>query len=442
VSTKEIVYTERCRFMRILVEPSGYSSPLLNVGDIAMQQVILTRLAQTWPEAEIEVLTLSPDAFPYYAPNVRPLSTFGRQLWLSGMLRNRRIPKRLQLLMTSLLQTHPGIQQFLSNLWLKMLPSRWAREVDRFLQSARSADILVICGMGGVTDSFDLFALNLLDTVKLVKQNGKSLVLMFGQGFGPVAEKSVLFNAAREIMPMVDFIGLRESRASVPLLRRFGVDPGRVFVTGDDALELAVQHRSRELGTGIGVNVRVALYSEVTDAHVQQLGVSLRRFASPRSIPFIPLPCSAHPEEPDDEFIRLVLGGTTLTERSDRVTPEEMIAGLHKCRITVVGSYHAAIFALAQGVPVIGIYRSAYYRDKFLGLAHMFGPAVMPLDLADQDWSTCIGSRMADAWEMAPTIRLQLQSTTEKFLRDGRTAFEQARELVDTHLHEMKNSLL
>ena len=396
-----------------------------------MQQTALARLAQRWPSSRIDVLTDNPEQFPFYAANVKPLSTLGRRLWLFGMLRNRRVPERLQRLESNLLQANPEVRRFLSNFRLRALPSHLAREVKSFLESTRNADVLVVCGMGGVADVFDLYALDLLDSIKLVKQNGKSIVLMLGQAFGPIAEDGVLFKSARAIMPTVDLVGLRESRASAPLLQRLGVDSSRIVSTGDDALEVAVHKRSADLGTGIAVNIRVAPYSAVTLKHVELLAVSMQRFTSSKSIPLLPLPCSAYIEEDDAAFIRVIAGGSAKITNPGNVTPESMIAQLHQCRIAVLGSYHAAVFALAQGVPVIGLYRSAYYRDKFMGLAHLFGSGVIPIDLSEPDWPVILESRLLDAWNNAPVLRPQLQSIADEHLRKGRNAFQDACRMVE-----------
>jgi polysaccharide pyruvyl transferase WcaK-like protein len=44
-----------------------------------------------------------------------------------------------------------------------------------------------------------------------------------------------------------------------------------------------------------------------------------------------------------------------------------------RCRVVVTGSYHAGVFALAQGIPVVATAASRYYHDKFSGLADLFG---------------------------------------------------------------------
>ncbi len=420
--------------MRILVEPSGYPSPLRNVGDIAMQRTALTRLAQAWPGATIEVLSDSPEHFPFYAENVKPLSTLGRRLWLSGPMRNRRVPEWLQRWGNNLLWSYPEVRQQVSKFRLHALPSHYSKAVTSFLHTMSDVDVLVVCGMGGVTDAFELYALDLLETINKVKENGKSIVLMLGQAFGPIAEGTVLYEAARKTLPAIDFIGLRESRASEPLLKALGVDPSRVMVTGDDALEIAVQNRLNESGNGIGVNVRVAPYSEVNRKDIESLGSVLQRISAQRSVDLIPIPCSTYSEEDDSAFIQLAVNRSIKTQTPDLVTPEYMIGQLQRCRVAVLGSYHAAVFALAQGIPVVGIYRSPYYRDKFLGLAHMFGPGVVPINLAEEDWTSSLESKVFALQQVAPDLRQELHGIADELLRTGRETFRQITAIVNKRL--------
>src|ERR1700733_2477511 len=66
--------------VRLLVEPSDYL--LRNVGDMAMMQIAIERLAALWPDAAIQVLTDDPQTLRKLCPRALPLSSEGRQLWL------------------------------------------------------------------------------------------------------------------------------------------------------------------------------------------------------------------------------------------------------------------------------------------------------------------------------------------------------------------------
>ena len=90
---------------------------------------------------------------------------------------------------------------------------------------------------------------------------------LFGQGLGPIAHPE-LWQRASDVLPLVTLIGVRESRASVPLLSSLGVNPANIAVTGDDAVELAFsalggRAKPASEASTIGVNVRVAAYAEI-----------------------------------------------------------------------------------------------------------------------------------------------------------------------------------
>ena len=67
-----------------------------------------------------------------------------------------------------------------------------------------------------------------------------------------------------------------------------------------------------------------------------------------------------------------------------------MIRQIQRCRLVVTGSYHAGVFALASGIPVVGLAKSSYYRDKFLGLADMFAVGCETVTLDESDCPTSL----------------------------------------------------
>ena len=52
-----------------------------NMGDIAMLQVAVVRLASLWPNARIEVLTESASDLARYCPGAKPLPRAGCSCW-------------------------------------------------------------------------------------------------------------------------------------------------------------------------------------------------------------------------------------------------------------------------------------------------------------------------------------------------------------------------
>jgi colanic acid/amylovoran biosynthesis protein len=286
--------------------------------------------------------------------------------------------------------------------------------------------------MGGITDTFEQYALDLLDTIALVKENGKAFVAMLGQGFGPIDDRTFLAERAREILPLVDFIALREPRASLPLLKRMNVDLSHVNVTGDDALGIASRGRGSVLGNCLGINLRMASYSNVTIEFLTQLRQVILPFARARGVTLRPLPSSLYIEEADSNSI------AGLTEGYERICignvtePETLTRQVRDCRIAIVGSYHAGVYALAQGVTIVGLYNSDYYRDKFLGLEALFGVGVFPVDLSVPDWTTNLIIKANEAWDTAPACRLPLIEAADRQIESGWKAYNKLRALVDS----------
>ena len=65
--------------------------------------------------------------------------------------------------------------------------------------------------------------------------------------------------------------------------------------------------------------------------------------------------------------------------------PAEVMREISKCRLVITGSYHAGVFALAMGIPVIALIASEYYVDKFYGLQMQFGNGLEMVDLSRAD---------------------------------------------------------
>ena len=106
--------------------------------------------------------------------------------------------------------------------------------------------MLLICGAGGFYDGCRAWNLEILDLVEAAIQRNTP-VAMLGQGFGPLSDPLVLKRAAK-ILPLVNFITLRGGRGSFAILRSLGIPESKVQTTGDEALELAYESRSKEPG--------------------------------------------------------------------------------------------------------------------------------------------------------------------------------------------------
>lgn len=424
--------------MRILIDNGSYL--MVNQGDIAMLQVAVARLRTLWPEAALTVVTHEPEALAKYCPDVEPLTLRQRYDWyrlwrLSGRFyhkRPARVSHRWLRMDRYIWRGLPVLGQAWSRLRRRQSPSRAdIAEINAFLSALFAADLVVASGGGYIMDGFRHHAGAVLDTLETAQQLGKPTA-MFSQGLGPVQYPS-LRAKAKAVFPKVDLIALRERPAGLPFLVSLGVSPDRIVITGDDSIELAYRERAARPGAGIGISLRTSWYSEVDSRLIEMVRLVVHSAARRYGAPLIPVPISFHQDESDvDTICRLISG---FNHTSDEVrhlnTPAKVIEQAGQCRMVVTGCYHAAVFALAQGIPAVGLARSAYYRNKFMGLADQFGPGCQVLTLDDDHFQENLEAAIDRAWQSADQIRPVLLGAAAYQIEAGRAAYQHLGELVE-----------
>ncbi len=299
-----------------------------------------------------------------------------------------------------------------------------------YLDILGSADLVLATGMGGITDVFPEYAYDLLETLDSARRSG-SVTVMMGQGIGPIDDRD-LRRYAGGVLRRVDLIALREARAGRPLLEQgLHVDGTIITTTGDDAIELACCRAPEQLGTNIGVNLRVSYYSGVTEVIATAIGDELRRVAERTSATLVPIPISTVAEEDDRGAIeRYVTGATSDGPSRSALGVDDVLAVITGCRVVVTGSYHAAVFALSMGVPAVGLAATRYYVDKFLGLADQFGVGCAVVDVTDERGPAEVGDRVTELWRTADDVRPLLRAAAARQLADGRGAYSRVQALV------------
>jgi polysaccharide pyruvyl transferase WcaK-like protein len=395
---------------------------------MAMMHVAISRLATLWPHASIRVFTQDPYLLSKFCPKGSPVSasppwgtsTISLPQWIRPEARrflfgNDSAPRRL----VSLLKR------------LRTIPLALRSELPaEVLEEIITADVMVVTGMGGITDAFPEFALGLLKRIEAALRCNK-LVIMFGHGIGPLQDAE-LRSLAMAILPYVAFISLREGRSGVPLLRSLGVAPEHIMVTGDDAIEMAVCSQTARVGKSLGVNLRAATYAAVDAPFIAQCGAVLRTVAKTHAVRMVPVPISMVPGEEDANTIRQLMSGSSDPPDAgiDIDSPLMVIGQIKSCRVIFTGSYHAAVFALSSGVPAVCLARSAYYCDKFLGLAEQFGIGCEVVLGTQIDWPTKLTDALERAWRSADEVRPQLFAAANRQVKLSREAYQRAYELV------------
>jgi polysaccharide pyruvyl transferase WcaK-like protein len=152
--------------------------------------------------------------------------------------------------------------------------------------------------------------------------------------------------------------------------------------------------------------------------------------------PLIPVPISRVPGEEDARTIHRLIAeedapieGIVAMLQID--TPFKVIEQLKQCRVAIVGSYHAAVFALSLGIPAIGLARSTYYLHKFAGLADCFGTGCKMVQLDDPQWPSQLTEAIARSWESAEQIRPQLWDAAGRQVERSHLAYQTVYELVN-----------
>ena len=154
----------------------------------------------------------------------------------------------------------------------------------------------------------------------------------------------------------------------------------------------------------------------------------------------IPVPISRVAGEEDAVTIRQLMIGYPyiLDNGEDLDTQSKVIEQVSRCRIVVTGSYHAAVFALAQGIPTIGLANSDYYFDKFFGLADQFGAGCEVISLSDVQLSKKLALAVKRTWESAESIKPQLLKAAARQVTLSRAAYKQVSEMVLSHQVAMR----
>lgn len=293
-------------------------------------------------------------------------------------------------------------------------PSGWREAVQW-------ADVVVASGGGYVTDTWWWHGSAVLSVLRAAQRLDKPTA-MFGQGLGPLTHR-LLRRQARSVLPRLVVLALRGAVSGEPLAASLGVPADAVVVTGDDALEMVDAALPVIAGDAIGVNVRVAGYAGVDDATAGSVGEVVARFAIEHDAAAVVLPVALFAGSSDVRATQRVLAGRVVAQTIDVQSPSDLAIAVGRCRVVVTGSYHAAVFALASGVPVVGLSGSAYYDVKFTDLAGLFPGATWQVRLGEPDTERALASALDAAWKAAPRIRAEVQARARQQVEAGRAAY-------------------
>jgi polysaccharide pyruvyl transferase WcaK-like protein len=434
---------------RIVIQNGEYW--MVNKGDLAMLDVTVRRVRERWPNARIGVMTSAPLLLSAFQPEAEPIIHGGRGdwprngmigriaagvgphvcgplmvAWLNAQHRPRRLARRIRRAFDARFRRMAPAPAYPDE--GRSEPARVQQEIPL---AVRDASLVLAMGGGYLADVDPDQTKRTLDLLGYAAEAGIPAA-MVGQGLGPI-ENEALLARAEQVLPRVDLISLRESQRGPKLLADLGVPEDRMLVTGDDAIELAADVRRAELGSDLGICLRIADYSPVGDETRAAVRGAVQAAARDFGASLVPLIISEFRSEDRRSTLPLVAGFPDVVPPLGRyVGPRDVAARVSRCRVLVTGAYHLAVFALTQGIPVVGLTASRYYDDKLRGLADMFGCGLTVVRLDEADLEAHLGRAIRTAWSEAAGLREPLRSMADEQIHASRQAFEQVFRLVET----------
>jgi polysaccharide pyruvyl transferase WcaK-like protein len=421
--------------VHILIDSGSYHC--LNVGDVAMLQVGVERLRSLWPDASIAAVTNAPETLALHCAGVQPVPLVGRIAFHS----DRMFGRADRFFSRSMREMLGRVQEYVRRDWPSglgaLISAKRAVTLRQdftapraYVNAVKRADLVVATGAGVFADAFVDNAMGVLATLEFALQQHIPTALL-AHGIGPVSDAALKRQMAG-VLPRLTLMTLREHRESMRLIKSLGVAPDRVVVTGDDAIELANRQARPQLGDAIGVNVRVAAYSGVGGSAIDVIRLAVHRAAGLLAAPLVPVPIAHHPNCHDGVALQTVLAGSNNAPAPfvELNTPAKAVEQVSRCRVVVTGSYHAAVFALAQGIPVVALSATPYYDHKFTGLGEMFPGGCEMVALNGADSAVALESAIGRAWANAPLLREALLRHARRQIDAARAAYRRLARLV------------
>ena len=442
--------------MRILLDQAVHDHR--NRGNNSLLEVTRDRFRELWPDAVFDVISNSPYFCKIFLEDVHPVD---QRTFTEYQGRFDRISKyvpnpiwRLVFEGRELLKQKGGLEltsQDARRVFGRSNGSEWSQQPDS--QSSASGqvivgestadpyasiaqyDLYVPTGGGYLCDSDKRFLIPLFDRLEAAQNRGV-LTFMVGQGIGPLEDPELLKRAG-DVLPKLDYLLVREEKLTRPLLNSLGVPPERVLMTGDDAIEPAYLVRKVKLGQGIGLSLRVAKYTDFNQSHIDAIRPAILSAAEKYNAELVSAPIDSN--DADKEYVAELMKGYGRTSSSWRKfeSTTAVIRRISRCRIMVTGTFHGAVFALSQGIPVIGLANSIEYRNKLFGLATEFGAqGCQILMLKDEDLAENLRKAIDFAWSSAESLRPQLLDAAERQIDLGYSAYHKIFSLAASRLAE------
>jgi polysaccharide pyruvyl transferase WcaK-like protein len=177
----------------------------------------------------------------------------------------------------------------------------------------------------------------------------------------------------------------------------------------------------------------VAKSTDVPADFIPTIRSALQKAARQFGAPLVPIPIAFHSTADDPKWIKELLAGYDDDSDGGRhlATPREVIEQAGRCRMVVTTAYHAAVFALAQGIPVIALVYNEYYDLKFRGLEEVFSGGCELLGLRSPTLSGDLWAALERTWNAAGSLRPRLREAADRQVERGTAAYQRIHQIVD-----------
>ena len=442
--------------MQIILDQGIFD--MRNLGQNALLQAAIERVRKSYPESSIGVTTFAPYLLKIFFPGVFPVSPDGSHVWHKNRNNYNRIHQFIPVIFLKILLGareelwyrwpgfSPGTIREKLKSWVRQNPTNIEVTDDSsedtvsnanagapdYSSVVSDADLFIATGSQYLCDHARDTAFQVLGRLEAATQRGIPTA-MVGQGIGPIDDFE-LRAKAKQVLPLLDLILVRERLEAPEILASLGVDPTKIIVTGDDAIELAYSARASFLGYGIGVSMRCRPSTRVDNSDLSTIGEILRETAQKHDAELVGLPISRSLHERDDICTQQIMEGhdKIWMSRKKFQTPLAYIRSAQRCRLVIAGTFHGAVLALAQGIPVVCLVRSSLYTNKFKGLADLFNPGCEIVSLDDEFFRKKLISSIELTWQSAENLRTHLLEKAVQQIEWGQSGYQQLFDMVNS----------
>jgi polysaccharide pyruvyl transferase WcaK-like protein len=402
--------------VKILLQ-HGSSLEFANLGDLAMLRVAVHRLREYFSGCDIAVLSAPGVDASRYVENVSTVDVNSIPRLLGPGCLFGRFSQGLGPSDSLLVTRYPFLMHgVVLRHWIRGRP---CASLAKFIRTLVNADIVACAGGGYLTDEFPVMVEWTAWLLLAAQRLGKRTAL-FGQGVGPLRNPRLRFLLERALRK-VEVFGLREPIYGPRLAEEFGLTRDKYVVTGDDAVELAYVAAGTTIGTKLGVNLRRAKYAGTSQEIEDQVSGAISQITAMLQTEPVVVPIGF-----DDRDLEV---GARLVGRTHnccgQLDVSDVIRLESECRVVLTGSYHAAVFALSQGIPAVCVVASEYYRQKFNGLAALFNSGCIVVEANSTAFQMELVNSVVSIWGRAEELRPQLLLAAKAQVETSRSIYRE-----------------